>query len=375
MSALPAPAAARLARLSHWLGGGHASVTPAPCPRPAADSRREAAQHLFAQIGDFLAAHDLAPTVDHFRIARCYVLGEDIALTRAIDRRLAERGQMDAGFIRELVTQDAADPLHPDRITAMADTLTARLADSERTMRQGHASTRDYQDALHAEAGTLDADPSGGIERLLALTAAAVAQSRQLADRLEATRRETESLRGNLEEARRAAEEDHLTGLPNRRCFDARLDALVPPASGGRPHAVALCDIDDFKAVNDRHGHDTGDRVLRLVARQLTQELGRNVLVARYGGEEFACLFPGCSPEQAADRLDAARAALAARTLVNQATGEGIGQLTFSAGVATVAAEAALALRCADEALYLAKREGKNRVVISAGDASEQVHG
>jgi diguanylate cyclase len=177
---------------------------------------------------------------------------------------------------------------------------------------------------------------------------------------LERTRREADSLRRDLRQARRAAERDHLTGLPNRRALEAALRALD---AGDTPATVALCDIDDFKQVNDRFGHAAGDRVLRFVAGFLERELGGDVLVARHGGEEFACLFRRADSRAAMARLDTARERLSARSLVNQETGLAFDRVTFSAGVAPLGEDGgAAALAEADLALYAAKHAGKNRV-------------
>lgn len=364
-------APSRIARLSSWLTGG-----PSRGAGSAEEARREAGRRLYAQIGDFLYAHDLSPTEAHFSIARRYVLGEDSRLTRAIDDELASAGRLDPLFVDRLTAQVDADAAQQaERMAGMADTLSRRLHESERVIRQGQASTRDYESALSAEVDELDRDPRGTVVRLIDLTAAAVARTQQLAERLDETRRETEALRTTLKEAQRAADEDHLTGLPNRRSFDARLRTLTADSDGfgdwNQPrHSVAICDIDNFKGINDRHGHDAGDRVLKMIGKHLCRELGVAAFVARHGGEEFACLFQDMAPAEAIDRLDIAREALAARTLVNQTTGEGIGQLTFSAGVAPLHDNPASAMRTADEALYLAKRRGKNRVVLSAPGTS-----
>jgi diguanylate cyclase len=364
--AMTAHGLTRRSRLSAWISG-------TPVAEVHDSATRAADRELFAQVGAFLDRHALEPSVAHYRIARAYVLREDHRLARAIDGRLHGDGAIDAPFLASLAEAEPLDPLSPERIAAMADALAARLADTEHTVRQSHASARDYEQALSVEADAVGSDPDGAVQRLLALTTQAIARNRQLADRLEETHRETNQLRSNLQEARRAADEDHLTGLPNRRCFDGRLkDATASDPAASDPaapvHCVALCDIDDFKAINDRHGHDTGDRVLKLVARHLTTELGTAVFVARHGGEEFACLFEGCTPDAALDALDTAREPLGARILVNQATGDGIGRLTFSAGIAMLGDDAAAAMRAADAALYAAKRAGKNRIVVTAPD-------
>lgn len=359
MNALSHGSTSRLGRLSSWLGKSASGDD-------AANRCRDADRDLFAQIGDFLADHDLAPTEAHFAIARHYVLGDDLRLNRAIDRHLDHYGALDAAFLAQWSGASANDGLAPERIAAMADALAGRLAESERTFHQSHASARDYQSALAAEVGTADRDPDATMKRLLSLTSEAIDRTRALASQLEETHRETTRLRDNLEEARRAAEEDHLTGLPNRRCFDGRLHALANRTPDDGVHCVALCDIDDFKAINDRHGHDTGDRVLKLVARQLTGELGLKVLVARHGGEEFACLFEDHAPDAAKALLDDVRERLGARALVNQASGEGIGCISFSAGVAVFGGDPSTTMRSADAALYAAKHAGKNRVIIAA---------
>jgi diguanylate cyclase len=375
LMAIVAAHGSRWARLTAWWGNGPAAATAAaPAAPPVAEPlvtsvRRAAARETFARIGAFLDAHDFAPTVDHFHVARCYILGEDIALTRAVDDHIREHGRLDAAFLARPVVRELLGPLHPERIAELADALAARLAESETAFRQGQAAASDYESALIAEAAAVDADRDGDadgtIKRLLALTNDSIARTRQLADQLRETHRETNRLRRNLQEARRAADEDHLTGLPNRRCYDRRLVALVASRQPGSDHCIALCDVDDFKAINDRHGHETGDRVLKLVARKLTAGLGAKVLVARHGGEEFACLFEDCRPDHAFAALDRVRGKLGARSLIDQNSGDGIGRLTFSAGIAMLGEDVAATMRAADAALYSAKRAGKDRIVIA----------
>ena len=360
--AAPPLRTSRISRLSAWIGGGGATGSDA-------DPARDAHRALFADIGAFLDRHALEPSVAHYQIVRTYILRENNQMSRMIDERLYADEPIDAPFLQRLTARPSHDPLSPERIADMADALAARLTESESTFRQSHASARDYEQALTLEAGSVGSDPDGTVKRLLALTTQAIGRNRQLAERLEETHRETNQLRRNLHDARRAADEDHLTGLPNRRCFDRRLQTLSATHDGAAPHCVALCDIDDFKAINDRHGHDAGDRVLRLVARHLTNELGIAVLVARHGGEEFACLFEDCTPEVAFDLLDAARQTLGGRVLVNQATGDGIGRVSFSGGIASLSADPDAAMRTADAALYAAKRGGKDRIVFDPGEA------
>jgi diguanylate cyclase len=247
----------------------------------------------------------------------------------------------------------------------MADTLAAQQAQCLTLVGQSRTSAEEYGSALNREAARLDGggERDEAMSRLIDLTVQAVTTSRHMAERLEQKRLEATRLRDNLNQARRAAEQDHLTGLINRRGFDARLQARQL-ADGEGSWCVALCDIDDFKRINDRHGHDTGDRVLKLVARVLRNALNPDAVVARYGGEEFACLFADADEATAFARLDAVREALADRALVNQDTGEPIGSLTVSIGLAEVTNGSTRAMRETDSALYAAKHSGKNRVVV-----------
>jgi diguanylate cyclase (GGDEF)-like protein len=154
-----------------------------------------------------------------------------------------------------------------------------------------------------------------------------------------------------------AAKEDLLTGVRNRRGFIADIGDFLPAERRG---TIALIDLDQFKAINDRFGHDEGDRVLRDFAARLSSELRRGDLIARWGGEEFAVLFRGATEEEAGRVLARVGQRLIATPLIvldGQA-------LTFSAGVCRFAGETLDdALGCADKALYEAKESGRNRIV------------
>ncbi len=155
---------------------------------------------------------------------------------------------------------------------------------------------------------------------------------------------------------------DGLTGLLNRRVFDEMLS--LEGRKELLPLSLLLIDLDDFKQVNDRFGHQAGDEVLTAVGRVLKESCRGTDVVARYGGEEFAVLLPN-TPQAKADEI--ARRLL--RRLGNNifVFNERTHRVTASIGVATLAKSSAIAvdqlIYRADQALYRAKREGKNRVV------------
>jgi diguanylate cyclase (GGDEF)-like protein len=162
---------------------------------------------------------------------------------------------------------------------------------------------------------------------------------------------------------------DHLTGVANRRHFMAQLlEAAERGLRDSTPFSVALVDIDNFKAINDQHGHLGGDEVLRQLARTCAAQVREGDTFARFGGEEFAVLLPHTGIEHAMHWLERLREHVAALR-VELPTGS-IG-VTVSIGLAAPAPLAAhadgqinTALFLADQALYRAKREGKNRVAL-----------
>ena len=161
-----------------------------------------------------------------------------------------------------------------------------------------------------------------------------------------------------LEQIQLMADTDGLTGVANRRMFDATLAREI---QRGRRESdsvsLVLLDVDHFKAYNDRHGHLRGDQALQEVARLLEQANRGFDLVARYGGEEFAIILPGCPVEDSSAVAERLRQVVAAMTKPSP--------ITVSVGVSTFPADAEdvdALLKTADEALYASKRAGRNRV-------------
>ena len=166
----------------------------------------------------------------------------------------------------------------------------------------------------------------------------------------------------------RQAATDELTGLPNRRLFMRSLSAEVARAKrSGGVFGVILLDIDDFKRVNDRFGHDAGDRALREFADVLRSAMRETDVAARIGGEEFACLLPSSDAEGAHGLAERIRTDLAGR-VIELPDGREV-SITASLGIAAYpdGKTAEALLRAADLALYRAKAEGKNRVASTGG--------
>jgi diguanylate cyclase (GGDEF)-like protein len=204
----------------------------------------------------------------------------------------------------------------------------------------------------------------GGSREVAQLSSALGSMTRQLLASHQRMEEELHERTRELAEANaeldRQARSDPLTGLFNRRGFGERMQlAMASAQRSGRPLAVAMLDADHFKRVNDTFGHDVGDLVLRFLARTLQGRVRASDTAARLGGEEFVALLPDTGVEGALVMAEGLREAIAAHL------DPVYGRITVSIGVAAMVGEEGdgpLLLHRADEALYRAKREGRNRV-------------
>ena len=165
---------------------------------------------------------------------------------------------------------------------------------------------------------------------------------------------------------RSVMERDSLTGLINHGILENELERELSRSEREQSQLVfAMVDIDHFKSVNDNHGHQEGDKVIKAVTRLLTQRLRKIDIIGRYGGEEFGVILPSTTPEDAIKLLDEIRESVGS---VLHSSDTGSFRVTFSAGLAAfpVHMDVSQLIRAADNALYKAKQEGRNRVICDA---------
>jgi diguanylate cyclase len=201
--------------------------------------------------------------------------------------------------------------------------------------------------------------------------------NRTLEERLTASRQEIGQLQAHLEAVRAESLTDPLTGLSNRKCFDAAFTLAINDAHANSSNlSLLLADIDHFKKFNDTYGHLIGDQVLRLVARALKDNVKGSDMAARFGGEEFAVVLPTTSLRQATTVAEHIRQAVMSKELMKRSTGENLGRITMSIGVASLrrGETASSLIERADSCLYAAKRNGRNRVICEVDpEVSETV--
>lgn len=372
--ALPAAPQPLLRRLAGLWRSEHAEG-PA-----AAESPADRIHGQLGAIAQFLADNRLHLSHTTLCVAFDCVSGADPRLAGAIAHRVESGEPVTFEWLAEMRgPHGVSDEMQA--LTRLTDRLEEGIDSFARTTVEASQATSAYRSALGTQVAELQATPAAGavLSDLVAITRAMLERTREIEVQMARSEKQTRALHRSLDDARRAAELDHLTGLPNRRSFESRFDREVVAArAAGEPLCLAFADIDKFKRINDTHGHDAGDRVLKVVAGVLGEISDERCHVARHGGEEFVVLLRGRTMDEAFALLDQAREHLAERRMVNRATDVPFGKVTFSAGLADVFAEAdpRAALRAADEALYAAKRDGRNRIVRApveprpAGDAT-----
>jgi diguanylate cyclase (GGDEF)-like protein len=208
----------------------------------------------------------------------------------------------------------------------------------------------------------------GGLEELIQGQNSLEAKLHKTGGYLRLIKADSERLHEELNKVRLLSLTDEFTGLPNRRAFMRRLkDEISRSQRYGASLALAIIDLDEFKAINDIHGHATGDAILRCYAIDVLTVLRHHDLVARYGGEEFAILMPNTTREGAVAAIEKVRSR--ALQAVCEFQGRDFKLPTFSTGIAlyVVGESHTDLIDRADRALYRAKRLGRNRIELEQG--------
>lgn len=337
---------------------------------PFSSAALEAERDLLRQVMQFMNRYELPVTSANLAIVCDGLSGSDTELRAAFTQR---------EISKDVINQDWLDQLRPDkpdpekRIDQMEDIMDLMenaMNEFNQTTQSARKATGAYSSAVseHLDHPSTGEDTAGEEEfrKLLELSRVMLGQLKTIEAEMERNQQEADQLRKNLAKARQEADIDHLTGLPNRRAFERMMESETERlAELGEPLSIAFCDIDHFKAVNDEHGHDAGDRILKAVSKVLSETAHDACFVARHGGEEFVLLFSGLGKNDALEKLDATRLKLSRRRLMNRDTGRPFGIITFSAGVAQVDEydNPREALSQADDALYRAKEAGRNQII------------
>ncbi|MFD1694436.1 GGDEF domain-containing protein [Roseibium aestuarii] len=303
-----------------------------------------------------------------------YSAGYNYGLNRAVNQALKESGSLSNEDMEGIYGKYLAPTRLGDRLNEVGTKVSAEVENLVDTLRHNVDATTDYGVSLKEGAAALQSlrDPKmleAFVGRMTEATHTALKANQALETQLLESKRQIETLQANLEAIRYESLTDELTTLGNRKHFDNTLEkavALAKDSAAG--FTLLLTDIDHFKKFNDTFGHQTGDQVLRLVALSVKQNVKGQDTACRYGGEEFAIILPHSHMSDAMEIAEKIRHAVRSKELIKRSTGENLGRITISIGIATYrpgdTTESIVGR--ADEALYAAKRSGRNKVCTEA---------
>lgn len=310
-----------------------------------------------------------APTPPHYELWFNYASGLNHELIEAMNAAVQQGHASDPAYMRDLHMRFFGGSL-TTAIDDMGEKLQHELHKFVQVLEDAGQDTASYGKTLNIAAHQLNGGDvnhlKAVIQSLVAATRAIETKHKALESELKASGSEIKSLRQRLESIREESRVDALTGLLNRRGFDEQITGVLREveADGGEL-CLLIGDVDFFKRFNDTWGHATGDQVLRLVAQCFKANTKGRDIAARYGGEEFVVALPQTSYANALTVAEQIRIAVETKKIIKRSTGETLGSITLSLGVARYAPGELITatLERADASLYAAKRSGRNRVI------------
>lgn len=318
----------------------------------------------------------IPPTPEAFAVLYLYYSGKapDLSKTLGI---LETNGQtLTAGQCAELHAKYLGVDVETRTIQETSERVQAVLSKVSGMLEEGSAGAEKYSENLQGFAGALGG--GGSLTELREMVLSIATETKAMMDhtkRLDGmfsnTSSEMQELRRNLENIRRETLTDALTGIRNRKHFDEFLKASATDAmETGHPMSIMMTDIDHFKKFNDTWGHQTGDEVLRLVAKVLDMTAKEPATACRYGGEEFSIILPGTGLRDAMSVAEHVRLSVQKKKIIRRQSNENLGNITLSIGVAEFEPGESLTdfVHRADSALYKAKRAGRNQVIAADGE-------
>jgi len=330
------------------------------------ETQEQAAEYLRLAL-PLLAKFQLPVNPVNYAIGYHYVAGYNPDLHEAVDRLIQDRQSLTPEVCIRLYKEHILDAA-ARRFEKVGGSLQHLVRNTLEELESAEQRAAASSAALERQAGALDRQPPDRIVEILQTvideTRSLAKAGHELRSNLQATHQEIAQLRAELEMMKEAAFTDALTGLLNRRAFDIKIRQIL---QNPEPETtfLLLLDLDHFKKINDRYGHLTGDKVLRYTARIIKRFLPKGQIAARYGGEEMAILLQSCDRMQALHIAEQIRETLAKSQLQRRDNQEPIGQVTLSIGIAALRPDDTVEhlIERADQALYQAKQQGRNRVM------------
>ena len=315
----------------------------------------------------------------NFKIWYEFFLGTNTKLKQVLQPLLQTNADFSEEQCAEIYAEFFGAKDYTAEMNSWSEEMDAVVREVSSVLSETGGDTETYREALQVFSGDLEgagsaADIKQMVLKMTSDTQVMAARVSQLQAQVQTSGEQVAKLNEELTEARADALADGLTGVANRKCFDVTLaDAMIYAAETDTPLALVITDLDHFKKFNDTYGHPVGDQVLRVVGRTLTGMTKGRDLAARYGGEEFAIILPETDLKGAVTVAENLRRAVSTKKLKRKGSDTPIEPLTLSLGVTTYidGEPPSTFINRADQALYKAKRSGRNRVV--ADDGTKQI--
>lgn len=316
-----------------------------------------------------MSQNEVPITPENYTVWYRYVVGADQKLNAAIQKMIESNTAFTAGVNETLYGQFCADS-DPIVLKRIRDSIQEILISifSEIAGMNGH--TEKYENVILNSVAKLSDNVSA--EEIVNIVGQIIHETKEMArfgqtlqQKLTQANDELKSIKKQFEKAKAESAMDFLTGIPNKKTFNETLLNILKEANDENSgFCMLMMDIDNFKAFNDRHGHIVGDRVLRFVAQKTKTLLKGRDFIARFGGEEFVAILPQTDIIGASAAAKNIRQYFAQAELKSATTTEALGAITVSIGVACYrhGESADMLIERADQALYHAKKSGRNRV-------------
>ncbi|GGB03153.1 diguanylate cyclase [Agarivorans gilvus] len=315
--------------------------------------------------------HQIPATPNNYALWYLYVDDQNPELTAAIDEVINQYNTVPSTSSEQLYRNHIAKQNELDIedtrlcLEAMATELSQTMFDTGSNASAFQSSIENNFARLHRiEEDGMPFDQVMGVVRSLIDDAASIRQNTDFFHaQLDKAKAEIENLKSQLKETAKDALFDALTGILNRRAFEADFKALLDSQPQGL--CLILGDIDHFKVFNDNYGHLLGDQVLKIVAKRLNESCRDGIRAYRVGGEEFAIICPKSNLRTARHLAESIRRAVEKLSIKDRRSQQTIDNITCSFGIAEYnpVSQSIALIEAADKQLYEAKRLGRNRVM------------
>jgi len=329
---------------------------------------------------DLMSQHNIVPSPSNYHVWYTFASGSDLSLTQTISAMIDKGKSFSTEVCNNIYQKFFSGHLEQSAIEEAGNGIQQELVKIAHSLKDTSQGTADYSETLQEHLNNLDGLQGGAelsviLNAIMADTSKMEQQTRKLESDLKASSQEIQKLQTNMETLRHESMTDALTNIGNRKMFEEKVAQAIKESNADSSElALIIGDVDHFKKFNDNWGHHVGDQVLKAVAHVLKTRVGEKGSTARYGGEEFVVVMPNTTTDQAAEIANMVRESVSQRSMKRKSTGEKLGKITVSFGIAQYRAgeKRDSFLKRADEALYFAKNTGRNKVVTEHEVSSEQ---